>query len=144
MTEPQQAASAPVDQTTNLSVSRGLAGWLTQHRTSFAFSCYQSGQLFLVGVRDAGVGRAVVFIYLVPVLTALLSVVLLGEVLSGAQVAGEAKDIQPGLKVLFTTGYARNAIVHNGRLDPGVQLITKPYNFADLAAKIRDVLDGLA
>jgi CheY-like chemotaxis protein len=64
--------------------------------------------------------------------------------MTGAQVAGEAKDIQPGLKVLFTTGYARNAIVHNGRLDPGVQLITKPYNFADLAAKIRDVLDGLA
>jgi CheY-like chemotaxis protein len=64
--------------------------------------------------------------------------------MTGAQVAQEARDIQPGLKVLFTTGYARNAIVHNGRLDPGVQLITKPYSFADLAAKIRDVLDGLA
>jgi len=64
--------------------------------------------------------------------------------LTGAQVAAEAREIQPGLKVLFTTGYARNAIVHNGRLDPGVQLITKPYSFADLAAKVRDVLDGLA
>ena len=64
--------------------------------------------------------------------------------MTGAQVAQEARDVQPGLKVLFTTGYARNAIVHNGRLDPGVQLITKPYSFADLAAKIRDVLDGLA
>jgi len=63
--------------------------------------------------------------------------------MTGAQVAAEAKKIQPKLKVLFTTGYARNAIVHNGRLDPGVQLITKPYTFADLAAKIRDVLDGL-
>jgi drug/metabolite transporter (DMT)-like permease len=47
-----------------------------------------AGQLFLVGVREAGVGRAVVFIYLVPVLTALASVVLLGEALSAAQVVG--------------------------------------------------------
>ena len=69
--------------------------------------------------------------------------VVLPNGLTGAQVATEAAEIQPGLKILFTTGYARNAIVHNGRLDPGVQLITKPYSFADLAAKIRDVLDGL-
>jgi len=47
-----------------------------------------AGQLFLFGVRDAGVGRAVVFIYLVPVLTALFSVYLLGEALSGAQLLG--------------------------------------------------------
>jgi len=64
--------------------------------------------------------------------------------LTGAQVAAEAQVIQPGIRILFTTGYARNAIVHNGRLDPGVQLITKPYSFVDLAAKVRDVLDGLA
>ena len=64
--------------------------------------------------------------------------------MTGAQVAAEAQAIQPGLKILFTTGYARNAIVHNGRLDAGVQLITKPFTFADLAAKVRDVLDGLA
>ena len=70
--------------------------------------------------------------------------VVLPAGMTGAQVAAEAREIQPGIKVLFTTGYARNAIVHNGRLDPGVQLITKPYSFADLAAKIRDVLDGLA
>lgn len=42
------------NQATNLTVSRGLAGWLTQHRTSMAFSCYQSGQLFLVGVLPNG------------------------------------------------------------------------------------------
>jgi drug/metabolite transporter (DMT)-like permease len=47
-----------------------------------------AGQLFLVGVRDAGVGRAVVFIYLVPVLTAVLSVLVLGEQLSVAQLGG--------------------------------------------------------
>lgn len=47
-------ADAAASQSTRLSVSRGLAGWLTQHRTSLAFSCYQSGQLFLVGVLPNG------------------------------------------------------------------------------------------
>jgi hypothetical protein len=61
---------------------------------------------------------------------------------TGAQVASEAKVLRPGLKVLFTTGYARNAIIHHGRLDPGVHLLTKPFTFADLAAKVRDILDG--
>ena len=48
---------------------------------------------------------------------------------------------RPGLKVLFTTGYTRNAIVHNGRLDAGVNLISKPFTFYDLAAKVRAILD---
>jgi PAS domain S-box-containing protein len=63
--------------------------------------------------------------------------------LTGAQVAAQARKLKPEMKVLFTTGYARNAIFHHGRLDKGVQLITKPFTFADLAAKVRDVLDGL-
>ena len=62
--------------------------------------------------------------------------------MTGAQVAEAARKLRPDLKILFTTGYARNAIIHHGRLDKGVQLITKPFRFADLAAKIRDVLDG--
>lgn len=61
--------------------------------------------------------------------------------LTGAQIASQAKALRPSLKVLFRTGYARNAIIHNGRLDKGVQLIVKPFSFNDLAAKIRDVLD---
>ena len=64
--------------------------------------------------------------------------------MTGAQVAAQARGVKPDLKVLFTTGYARNAIVHHGRLDQGVQLITKPFSMADLATRIRDVLDGLA
>ena len=63
--------------------------------------------------------------------------------MTGAQVAAQARELHPTLKILFTTGYARNAIVHHGRLDKGVQLITKPFSFRDLAAKVRDVLDGL-
>jgi PAS domain S-box-containing protein len=60
--------------------------------------------------------------------------------LSGRAVAEEARSFRPDLKVLFTTGYSRNAIVHHGRLDPGVQLISKPFTFDQLAEKVRQVL----
>ncbi len=62
--------------------------------------------------------------------------------MNGRQLADAARQRRPGLKVLFTTGYARNAIVHEGRLDPGVDLVTKPFSYAALAGKIRDVLDA--
>ena len=62
--------------------------------------------------------------------------------MNGRQLADEARRRQPSIKVLFTRGYARNAIVHRGRLDQGVQLITKPFTFAGLAAKLRQVLDS--
>lgn len=62
--------------------------------------------------------------------------------MTGAVVAEKARKVQPGLKVLFTTGYARNAIVHHGRLDPGVELLPKPFTYTDLAARIRELLDA--
>ena len=62
--------------------------------------------------------------------------------LNGRQLADEARRRRPDLKVLFTTGYARNAIVHQGRLDPGVELIVKPFTAASLATKIRNILHG--
>ena len=61
--------------------------------------------------------------------------------LNGRELADQARQLRPGLKVLFTTGYTRNAVVHHGRLDPGVQLIGKPFSFEDLAAKVRALLD---
>jgi len=61
--------------------------------------------------------------------------------MTGAIVAQEARKLRPDLRILFTTGYARNAIVHHGRLDPGVELLTKPFAYADLAARVRDMLD---
>jgi len=61
--------------------------------------------------------------------------------MNGRQLADAARQLRPRLAVLFTTGYAKNAIVHDGRLDPGVHLITKPFTYAALAAKVRDVLD---
>jgi CheY-like chemotaxis protein len=62
--------------------------------------------------------------------------------INGRQLADRALLLRPGLKVLFTSGYARNAIVHQGRLDPGVELITKPFTMAQLAARIRRMLDS--
>jgi PAS domain S-box-containing protein len=64
--------------------------------------------------------------------------------MNGRQLAEAARRRRPDLKVLYTTGYARDAIVHDGRLDPGVQLITKPFTFAVLANRLRDVLDAHA
>jgi signal transduction histidine kinase len=61
--------------------------------------------------------------------------------INGRQLAEEARKRRPELRVLFTTGYARNAIVHHGRLDPGVELITKPYSYEMLAEKVRSILD---
>ena len=59
---------------------------------------------------------------------------------NGAKLADEARRRRPDLKVLFTTGYTRNAVVHNGVLDPGVELIGKPFTLEALAAKVRLVL----
>jgi PAS domain S-box-containing protein len=61
---------------------------------------------------------------------------------NGRQLAERAVKLRPHLKVLFTTGYARNAIVHGGRLDPGVELLTKPFTKAALATKLRDIIDA--
>ncbi|WP_088346897.1 MULTISPECIES: ATP-binding protein [Rhodomicrobium] len=61
--------------------------------------------------------------------------------LNGRELADEAVKLHPALKVLFTTGYTRNAIVHHGRLDPGVHFLGKPFSFDELALKIRSVLD---
>jgi CheY-like chemotaxis protein len=60
---------------------------------------------------------------------------------NGRQLADEIKQRRPSIKVLFTTGYARNAIVHHGRLDPDVHLLVKPFTQAALAQKVRQVLD---
>jgi PAS domain S-box-containing protein len=70
----------------------------------------------------------------------LTDVVLPG--INGRQLVEQAQNRRPGLKVLFTTGYSRNAIVHQGRLDPGVAMIQKPITQEGLAARIRDLLDA--
>lgn len=62
--------------------------------------------------------------------------------INGRQLADESRKRWPALKILFTTGYARNAIIHQGRLDPGVELIVKPFSQSSIANKIRKILDA--
>jgi len=62
--------------------------------------------------------------------------------MNGRELADSAQSIRPNLKVLFTSGYTENAIVHHGRLDAGVHFLSKPYRRAELAAKLRQVLAG--
>jgi two-component system NtrC family sensor kinase len=62
--------------------------------------------------------------------------------MNGRMLADEAQKRLPGLKVLYMTGYSRNAIVHHGRLDSGVHLIEKPVTIDQLAGKVRSLLDG--
>ena len=62
--------------------------------------------------------------------------------MNGRKLAEEAMQLQPSLKVLYMTGYSRNAIVHQGRLDPGVDLIQKPLTSEHLASAVRKVLDA--
>jgi PAS domain S-box-containing protein len=68
--------------------------------------------------------------------------VIMGGKMNGRQLAHEASRVRPGLKVLYTSGYTENAIVHHGRLDPGVLLLAKPYRQDDLARMIRQALSA--
>nr|WP_245218887.1 PAS domain-containing protein [Rubellimicrobium aerolatum] len=77
-----------------------------------------------------------------PEVTLLFTDIVMPET-NGRKLADEALRRRPGLKVLFTTGYTRNAVVHNGVLDAGVHLIGKPFTLEELAAKLREVLDGM-
>ncbi len=61
---------------------------------------------------------------------------------NGRELANRARREYPSLPVLYTTGYTRNAIVHQGRLDADVELLNKPYTQQDLARKVREMLDG--
>ena len=60
--------------------------------------------------------------------------------MNGRALADAAQKMRPGLKVLYTTGFTRNAVVHNGILDPGVNFIAKPFTIEELGAKLRAVL----
>ncbi|WP_409523065.1 PAS domain-containing protein [Nitrincola sp. MINF-07-Sa-05] len=62
--------------------------------------------------------------------------------MSGRDLAGLCQLHNPSLKVLYTSGYTQNSIVHNGRLDPGVLLLEKPYKRHDLLQKVREALSS--
>ncbi|MFA8385369.1 MAG: PAS domain S-box protein [Pelagibaca sp.] len=72
----------------------------------------------------------------------LLTDVILPGGMNGRQIADASLAIYPDLKVLFTSGYSGDAIVHHGRLDSDVNFLGKPYRRSELAAKVREVLDA--
>ena len=62
--------------------------------------------------------------------------------MNGRQVADAGRAVRPGLKVLFITGYAENAVVGNGHLDPGMHVLTKPFAMEALASRIKELIAG--
>jgi CheY-like chemotaxis protein len=70
----------------------------------------------------------------------LLTDVILTGGMNGRVLADEVARRRPGMKILFTSGYTENSIVHHGRLDPGVLLLVKPYRKVDLARMVRVAL----
>jgi PAS domain S-box-containing protein len=68
-------------------------------------------------------------------------VVMPGKIKS-TELARQARLLLPAMKVLYTSGYTQNAIIHGGRLDAGVELLSKPYRREKLAAKVRQMLGG--
>ena len=75
-----------------------------------------------------------------PTVDLLFTDVVLSGGMSGRQLAGAAVAGRPSLKVLYTSGYPRNVLENNGRLDAGVHMLGKPYGFDDLAMRVREVL----
>jgi CheY-like chemotaxis protein len=65
--------------------------------------------------------------------------------MNGRQVADAGRAVRPGLRVLFITGYAENAVVGNGYLEPSMQVLTKPFPIETLSQRVRELLsDPLA
>jgi CheY-like chemotaxis protein len=62
--------------------------------------------------------------------------------LNGRQLADAARVARPGLKVLFITGYAEKSVIGDGNLDPGMQVLAKPFQMETLAKTIRDMVEG--
>ena len=85
--------------------------------------------------------QALRFVAKKPPIDLLFTDVVLPGSLTGRDLADRMRQRYPNLPVLYTTGYTRNAIVHQGRLDPDVHLLNKPYTQQDLALKVRELLD---
>ncbi|MFS0735417.1 CHASE3 domain-containing protein [Sphingomonas sp. 1P06PA] len=91
---------------------------------------------------SAGSGaEALILLREQPSIALLFTDVVMPE-MDGRRLADAALHERPGLRVLYTTGYTRNAVVHNGMLDAGVAFLPKPFTIAQLARKVREVLDG--
>jgi DNA-binding NtrC family response regulator len=76
-----------------------------------------------------------------PEITLLFTDIVMPE-MTGRELAEKALVLRPGLKVLYTTGYTRNAVVHNGIVDTGTSFLPKPFTIDHLAFKVRQTIDS--
>ena len=93
----------------------------------------------VIGAQDAAAALSILEQSAIKVDLLLTDVVMPG--MNGRQLSNRARELRPKLKVLFMSGYSRNAVVHQGRVDLDVQLIQKPISLHDLSARLRDTLD---
>ena len=77
-----------------------------------------------------------------PDLRLLLTDIGLPGAMNGRQLSDEARQRRPELKVVLTTGYTGDTVIHTGRLERGVSLMVKPFSFVDLTRKVREALDA--
>jgi signal transduction histidine kinase/CheY-like chemotaxis protein len=94
-------------------------------------------------VQASDAGQALTVLTLQPRVDLLFTDVVMPD-LDGRRLADKAREARPGLRVLYTTGYTRNAIVHNGMLDADVAFVAKPFTIEQLALKVRQTLDAPA
>jgi len=99
------------------------------------------GQLGYRVLKAADAASALVVVESGVPIDVLFTDVVMPGTLRSVDLARMARERLPNLAVLFTSGYTENAIVHGGRLDPGVELLGKPYTRERLARRIRQVLD---
>jgi PAS domain S-box-containing protein len=102
-----------------------------------------TAQMQSLGYRTIAVGNATEALALIErgvSFDLLFTDVIMPGAMNGRQLAEEAMKRRPGSKVLFMSGYTENAIIHHGRLDPGVLLLAKPFHKSELARMIRQAL----
>jgi two-component system NtrC family sensor kinase len=88
--------------------------------------------------------KALELINAIPDFALMLTDVILPGGMNGRELANEVRKLRPDQPVLYATGYTRNAIIHHGRLDTDVDLLTKPFTTEALARKVRQVIEGKA
>jgi PAS domain S-box-containing protein len=103
--------------------------WETLRDLNYDVIAKESGETALEHLRTAGRVDAIITDVIMPGM-------------NGRQLADAAKTISPETKIIFMTGYSRNAIVHNGRLDPGVILLQKPFSREELSSKINSLFSA--
>ena len=105
------------------------------------FSVDALRELGYIVISAASGSEALVALGEQPQITMLFTDIVMPE-MNGRKLDDAALALRPDLKVLFTTGYTRNAVVHNGMLDAGVAFLPKPFTVSQLATKVREVMDG--